>query len=179
VKELDVVGNGAGVIVNGVPFGSQPTWTKVAKEGDTVYLPPNTTYRFGIGNSYLPAATTSSGWTVYVFWSNFGSTDPAPGVVKELDVQGNGAGVIVNGVPFGSTWTKVAVEGDTVYLPPGTTYRFGIGNSYLPPATTSTGWTVYVFWSNFGSVDPDPGVVKELDVLGNGAGVIVNGIPFQ
>jgi subtilase family serine protease len=179
VKELDVVGNGAGVIVNGIPFGSQPTWTKVAMEGDTVYLPPGTTYRFGIGNSFLPQATTSQGWTVYVFYTNFGG-DPAPGVVKELDVQGNGAGVIVNGIPFGSqpTWTKVAMEGDTVYLPPGTTYRFGIGNSFLPPATTSMGWTVYVFYTNFGG-DPAPGVVKELDVLGNGAGVIVNGIPFQ
>ncbi len=119
------------------------TWTKVAMEGDTVYLPPGTTYRFGIGNSFLPSATTSMGWTVYVFYTNFGG-DPAPGAVKELDVVGNGAGVIVNGIPFGSqpTWTKVAIEGDTVYLPPGTTYRFGIGNSYLPQATTSSsGWT--------------------------------------
>jgi Pro-kumamolisin, activation domain len=179
VKELDVLGNGAGVIVNGVPFGSQTTWTKVAMEGDTVYLPPGTTYRFGIGTSFLPQATTTSGWTVYVYYTNFGG-DPAPGVVKELDVLGNGAGVIVNGVPFGSqtTWTKVAMEGDTVYLPPGTTYRFGIGTSFLPQATTTSGWTVYVYYTNFGG-DPDPGVVKELDVLGNGAGVIVNGTPFQ
>ncbi len=100
-------------------------------------------------------------------------------MVKELDVLGSGAGVIVNGIPFGSqtTWTKVAMEGDTVYLPPGTTYRFGIGNSYLPPATTSAGWTV----------DPShelrrrssPGRGQGADVLGSGAGVIVNGIPFQ
>jgi hypothetical protein len=148
-------------------------------EGDTVYLPPGTTYRFGIGNSFLAPATTSSGWTVYVYYTNFGG-DPAPGVVKELDVLGSGAGVIVNGVPFGSqaTWTKVAMEGDTVYLPPGTTYRFGIGNSFLAPATTSSGWTVYVYYTNFGG-DPAPGVVKEFDVLGSGAGVIVNGSPFQ
>ena len=180
VKELDVLGSGAGVVVDGVPFGQQTgSWTKVAMEGDTVYLPGGTSYRFGIGTSFLPAATTSSGWTVYVYYTNFGG-DPAPGVVKELDVLGNGAGVIVNGVPFGQQtgWTKVAMEGDTVYLPPGTTYRFGIGTSFLPAATTSSGWTVYVYYTNFGG-DPAPGVVKELDVLGSGAGVLVNGRPFQ
>jgi hypothetical protein len=186
VKELDVLGSGAGVVVDGVAFGPpqplpqpQPSgWTKVAMEGDTVFLPAGTSYQFGIGTSFLPAATTSSGWTVYVFYVNFGG-DPAPGVVKELDVLGSGAGVIVNGVPFGGQtgWTKVAMEGDTVYLPPGTTYRFGIGTSYLPQGTTNSGWTVYVFYSNFGG-DPAPGVVKELDVLGSGAGVLVNGNPF-
>src|SRR6202011_868640 len=135
--------SGAGVIVNGVPFGSPPppppppsvTWTKVAMEGDTVFLPKGTTYRFGIGTSWLPAATTTADWTVYVYYTNFGG-DPAYGVVKELDVVGSGAGVIVNGVPFGTpsplppppsvTWTKVAMEGDTVFLPKGTIYRFGI-----------------------------------------------------
>ena len=155
------------------------TWTKVAMQGDTVYLPPGTTYRFGIGNNYLAPATTNAGLTVYVYYSNFGG-DPAPGVVKELDVLGNGAGVIVNGIPFGPqlSWTKVAIEGDTVYLPPGTTYRFGIGTNYLASATTSSGWTVYVYYSNFGA-DPAPGLVKQLDVFGSGAGVIVNGIPFR
>jgi subtilase family serine protease len=180
---LTVVGNSGSLThsstVSLTVTAATGTWTKVAMEGDTVYLPPGTTYRFGIGSSFLAPATTSSGWTVYVYYSNFGG-DPAPGIVKELDVLGNGAGVIVNGVPFGSqtTWTKVAMEGDTVYLPPGTTYRFGIGTSFLAPATTSSGWTVYVYYSNFGG-DPAPGVVKELDVVGNGAGVIVDGSPFQ
>jgi subtilase family serine protease len=188
VKELDVLGSGAGVIVNGVSFGGTTTttdnnWTKVAMEGDTVFLPGGTTYRFGIGTSFLPQVTTASDWTVYVYYTSFGG-DPAPGIVKELDVQGNGAGVIVNGAPFGGTtttsgtWTKVAMEGHTVYLPPGTTYRFGIGTSFLPQATTTSGWTVYVYYTSFGG-DPAPGVVKELDVLGNGAGVIVDGVPFQ
>ena len=70
------------------------------------------------------------------------------------------------------------MEGDTVYLPAGTTYCFGIGNGFLPQATTTSGWTVYGSYTNFGG-DPAPGVVKELDLLGSGVGVIVNGIPFQ
>jgi subtilisin family serine protease len=200
VKELDVEGNGAGVLVNGVPFTSGPpapppapppvvTWTKVAIEGDTVFLPAGTTYRFGIGTSFLAPVTTTVDETLYVYYTTFGG-DPAPGVVKELDVEGNGAGVLVNGVPFTSgpptpppapppvvTWTKVATEGETVFLPSGTTYRFGIGASFLAPVTTTADETLYVYYTTFGG-DPAPGVVKELDVEGNGAGVIVNGVPF-
>ena len=184
VKELDVVGNGAGVLVNGVPFLSPPpagTWTKVAIEGQTVFLPAGTTYRFGIGTSFLAPVTTTADETLYVYYTTFGG-DPAPGVVKELDVVGNGAGVLVNGVPFlsvppGTTWTKVAIEGQTVFLPAGTTYRFGIGTSFLAPVTTTADETLYVYYTTFGG-DPAYGVVKELDVVGNGAGVLVDGVPF-
>ncbi len=202
VKELDVQGTGAGVIVNGVPFGTVVvvppvvvppvigTWTKVAVEGDTVFLPKGTTYRFGVGTQFLATATTSADWTVVVSPGTLGG-DPAYGIVKELDVQGTGAGVIVNGVPFGNvvvppvvvppvtpvTWTKVAIEGDTVFLPKGTTYRFGIGSKYLASVTTTADWVVLVYYTNFGG-DPAPGVVKELDVQGDGTGVIVNGTPF-
>jgi hypothetical protein len=100
-------------------------------------------------------------------------------------VQGSGAGVIVNGVPFGDgvaptpvTWTKVAVAGNTVFLPKGTAYRFGIGTQYLASVTTAADWTVLVYYINF-SGDPAPGIVKELDVVGDGTGVLVNGAPFK
>ena len=76
------------------------------------------------------------------------------------------------------TWTKVAIEGETVFLPKGTTYRFGIGTSFLAPVTTTADWTVYVYYTNFGG-DPAPGVTKELDVEGTGSGVLVNGAPFN
>ena len=198
VKELDVQGTGAGVIVNGVPFGTvvappivvppvTVTWTKVAIEGDTVFLPKGTTYRFGVGTQFLAPVTTTADWTVLVYYTNLGG-DPAPGVVKEVDVQGTGAGIIVNGVPFNVvvpppvvppvTWTKVAVEGDTVFLPKGTTYRFGIGSKYLASVTTTADWVVLVYYTNLGG-DPAPGVVKELDVVGDGTGVLVNGTPFK
>ncbi len=68
-------------------------------EGDTVFLPAGTTYRFGIDVRYLAAVTTTADWTALVYYTTFGG-DPAPGVVKELDVQGDGIGVIVNGIPF-------------------------------------------------------------------------------
>ena len=61
------------------------------------------------------------------------------------------------------TWTKIAVEGQTVFLPAGTTYRFGVGSSYLPQVTTTADETLYVYYSTFGG-DPAPGVVKELDL---------------
>ncbi|MDP9050626.1 MAG: fibronectin type III domain-containing protein [Acidobacteriota bacterium] len=156
------------------------TWTKVAIEGQTVFLPAGTTYRFGIGSSYLAPVTTTADETLYVYFTTFGG-DPAYGVVKELDVVGNGAGVLVNGAPFlttpSVTWTKVAVEGESVFLPAGTTYRFGIDTRYLPSTTITANGTLYVSDTTFGG-DPAYGVVKELDVEGNGAGVIVNGVPF-
>ena len=81
---------------------STVTWTKVAMEGDTVFLPKGTTYRFGIGTSWLAPVTTTADWTVYVYYTNMGG-DPAPGVRKELDVEGSGAGVVVDGVAFASS----------------------------------------------------------------------------
>lgn len=179
VKELDVIGNGSGVLVNGVPFGSPASWTRVASEGDTVFLPRGTTYRYGIDSRYLAAVTTTADQTIVITNANLGG-DPAQGVVKELDVIGSGAGVLVNGVPFSPSlsWTRVAMEGDTVFLPRGTTYRFGIDTRFLSPVTTTADWTVLVYWTNFGA-DPAQGVVKELDVTGNGAGVVVNGVPFR
>jgi hypothetical protein len=163
--------------------GSQSvTWTKIAVEGQTVFLPAGTTYRFGVGSSYLPQVTTTADETLYVYYSTFGG-DPAPGVVKELDITSTGAGVLVDGVPFLSTstspaltWTKVAIEGQTVFLPAGTIYRFGIGSSYLAPVTTSADETIYVYYTTFGG-DPAPGVVKELDVEGSATGVQVVDAP--
>jgi hypothetical protein len=152
------------------------TWTKIAVEGQTVFLPAGTTYRFGIGSSFLAPVTTTVDETLYVYFTTFGG-DPAYGVVKELDVIGNGAGVLVNEAPFLTTWTKVAIEGENVFLPAGTTYRFGIDSRYLAPTTITAAETLYVFYTTFGG-DPAYGVVKELDVEGNGAGVIVNGLPF-
>jgi hypothetical protein len=43
------------------------------------------------------------------------------------------------------TWTKVAIEGDTVFLPKGTTYRFGVGLKYLASVTTAGDWVVLVY----------------------------------
>ncbi|GAC1419675.1 MAG: hypothetical protein NVSMB62_12650 [Acidobacteriaceae bacterium] len=80
--------------------------------------------------------------------------------------------------PPAASWTKVAMEGDTVFLPKGTTYRFGIDTRFLAPVTTSADLQVYVYYTNFGG-DPAPGVVKELDVAGDGTGVVVNGVPFK
>jgi hypothetical protein len=70
------------------------------------------------------------------------------------------------------------VEGNTVFLPKGTAYRFGIGTQYLASVTTAADWTVLVYYTNF-SGDPAPGIVKELDVVGDGTGVLVNGAPFK
>lgn len=81
-------------------------------------------------------------------------------------------------VPPAVLWMIVAVEGDTVFLPKGTTYRFGIDPQFLDPITTSADLEVYVSYTSF-SGDPATGVLKELDVAGDGTGVIVNGVPFK
>lgn len=161
-------------LINTLAPGS---WTKVAMEGDTVFLPSGTTYRFGIDTRFLATATNSADWNFRVFWTAFGS-DPADGVVKELDVAGSGAGVVVDGLPFNSHWTRIAQEGDTVFLPKGTVYRFGIDTRYRSPASAASDETLYVYWTTFGA-DPADGVVKELDVIGDGTGVTVNGVPFK
>ena len=153
------------------------SWTKVTTEGNNVFLPAGTTYRFGIDTRYLAPVTTTADLNTYVFWSNFGG-DPAVGVVKELDVIGTGKGVVVNGQPFNNVWTKVTTEGNTVFLPKGTVYRFGIDTRFLNPASVAADETVYVFYTNFGG-DPAQGVVKELDVVGDGTGVLVNGVSFK
>ncbi len=73
-------------------------WTKVATEGDVVQLPASTVYRYGATGGYTASFTASAVTTITVNNGTFG--DPDPNYVKELDVQGTGAGVIVNGVPF-------------------------------------------------------------------------------
>ena len=151
------------------------SWTKVAMEGDTVFLPKGTTYRFGSGSSFTSPVTTTADGTYYVYFTTFG--DPAPGVVKELDVVGDGTGVTVNGVPFKTSWTKIAMEGDTVLVPRGSTYRFGTGTRFTTPQSVSADSTYYVYFTTFG--DPAPGVVKELDIAGDGTGAVVNGVRFN
>jgi hypothetical protein len=68
-------------------------------------------------------------------------------------------------------WVTIASEGDVkVVLPAGATYRFGdsVHNLWSVPVTVqaqTTFTTLYYPSDNFPFADPDPGSVKELDVM--------------
>lgn len=67
-------------------------------------------------------------------------------------------------------WATVVAESTTtaVTLPAGTTYRFGdyTNNKWSAPVTVYAATTINpVYYSSFPFADPDPGTVKELDVL--------------
>lgn len=92
------------------------TWFKVANEGDTVTSTAAITYRYGSGTLWT-APKTSSG-TIAVSNATFG--DPAPGVVKELDVLETSSAqtVTVNGsavtVPASAPSATVSTASSTL-----------------------------------------------------------------
>jgi hypothetical protein len=157
--------------VNNPPPGTgQPTtqWTKVANEGDVVNVPAGTTVRFGFAPNWDPSITFAVATTFTASNSFFGG-DPYPGQAKEVDALGTGTGITIGSPPI-QQWTKVANEGDVVTVPAGTTVRFGFAPNWDPPVTFAVATTFTASNSFFGG-DPYPDQVKEVDVLGTGAGI--------
>jgi hypothetical protein len=88
-----------------------------------------------------------------------------------------------------TAWKKVASAGQAVLIKAGTTVRFGapIGappndpsvqaplatNSFAPQVTFPADTVITVGPAAFGSIDPAPNYVKELDMLGTSGGVTV------
>jgi hypothetical protein len=72
--------------------------------------------------------------------------------------------------PATQQFTKVANEGDVISVPAGTTVRYGFGSNFSAPITFQAATTFTATNAFFGG-DPFPGQVKEVDVLGSGAGV--------
>jgi hypothetical protein len=152
------------------PTTAQPTtqWTKVANEGDIVNVPAGTTVRFGFAPNWDPPVTFASATTFTASNSFFGA-DPYQGQVKEVDVLGTATGTTAGAATASQQWTKVANEGDTVNIPAGTTVRFGFAPNWDPPVTFANA-TTFTASNNFFGADPYQGQVKEVDVLGTGAG---------
>jgi hypothetical protein len=81
-------------------FAQTPqVWVKVGSEGSTAATSPvvviqaGQMYRFGAGTKWCDSVTATTQFSQTVFWSNFACKvngkpvpDPAPGVVKELDL---------------------------------------------------------------------------------------------
>jgi hypothetical protein len=166
-KEVDALGNSAGITTGAPPATQQ--WTKVANENDIVNVPAGTTVRFGFAPNWDQSMTFAVA-TTFTATNGFFGGDPYPDQVKEVDALGNGAGITTGAPPATQQWTKVANENDIVNVPAGTTVRFGFAPNWDPPVTFAVATTFTATNSFFGG-DPYPYQVKEVDVLGNGAGI--------
>jgi hypothetical protein len=80
-------------------------------------------------------------------------------------------------------WSTIASEGNTsVTIPAGATYRFGdkVNNLWSAPITVSSATTFSpIYIGIFPFADPDPGTVKELDVLETTAPQTVTVVNFN
>jgi hypothetical protein len=80
-------------------------------------------------------------------------------------------------------WSTIASEGNTsVTIPAGATYRFGdkVNNLWSAPITVSVATTFSpIYIGIFPFADPDPGTVKELDVMETTAPQTVTVINFN
>jgi hypothetical protein len=155
----------------------------VANEGDVINVPAGTTVRFGFAPNWDPSVTFAVDTTFTASNSFFGA-DPYPGQVKEVDALSTGVGISTGTSPGTSAsspgtsgtspgtqqWTKVANEGDVVNVPAGTTVRFGFDPNWDPPVTFTVA-TTFSASNDFFGADPYPYQVKEVDVLGTGAGI--------
>lgn len=104
------------------------TWVKVCDEGCIItQMAPGTQFRFGSGDRWLAPVTTAVGvpeLPLYVYYTTFGgdATDPAPGVLKELDVAETAtAQTVVYTTAIDQTPVTVTVPalvGGTVTPPP-------------------------------------------------------------
>ena len=123
--------------------------------------------RYGFGSNFSAPITFQTA-TAFRATNTFFGGDPFPGQVKEVDALGWGTGITTGTVP--QQWTKVANEGDVIKVPAGTTVRYGFGSNFIAPITFQAATTFTATNAFFGG-DPFPGQVKEVDVLGSGAGV--------
>ena len=176
-----------------IALTTSPVWITVTSENPSVSvtLPAGATYRFGdyTNNQWSTPITLTTATTFSpVLWPAgvFPFPDPDPGVAKELDVlmyvptdapqpvqtsenPVSGQNITLTTNPV---WITVTSENPSVSvtLPAGATYRFGdyTDNQWSTPITLTTATTFDpVLWPAgvFPFPDPDPGVLKELDVL--------------
>ena len=91
------------------------TWFRVASEGNTVIFLTPVTYRYGTNNCAkaggcwsAPVATTISPLGIVVNYKNF-PPDPAPGIVKGLEVLETAATQGVSVTAYGGVPTQVVI----------------------------------------------------------------------
>ena len=81
------------------PVAQMPNAVKVCPEGCTITaMPVGTVYQFGIAKTWLAPATstaTSPKFPFSAYYTSFAS-DPAPGVLKEFDVQKQAKAFVVS-----------------------------------------------------------------------------------
>lgn len=94
-------------------------------------------------------------------YEGIGSNARPGGSADSTAPSGNGT---IATTPGNTTWAKIASEGQTVKLPPYTTYRYGAGSSWSAPFTTGRlATSVTANDATFTNVAPN--AAKELEVL--------------
>lgn len=151
---LIATGSLSGILLAQTVIPTQPTARmanayKVCDEGCTIVsMPVGTVYQFGTDNVSVPGtlgwepSATSTADTVLPLWANYTTLgDPAPGVVKEFDVQETSQPQTIiyttNGSPAQVSVTVPAL----VPTPPVTELPFTID---WTPSNTTTCWLTHV-----------------------------------
>jgi hypothetical protein len=132
------------------------TWVKIAAENTNTYvtLPAGTQYRFGTPLTTSTAGCGTLGWltgtatsvtTLSAYYTSF-ACDPAPGVVKELDVLQTSAAqtivVVNNGTLSSVTIPALAVATQSASTKPTITGTFScVGNLLSDGTYVSTSCT--------------------------------------
>lgn len=160
------------------------TWFKVATEGASITTSDSITYRFGtasgIADNNVDCAKTScwsaptvqsSQWTNFlVYFKSFPFADPAPDVVKELDVLETATAQTVTVTPVGGLPIVLIVPADPALAP----------STPIPvlPSTTASFTPGSVYDVTVSKLQPRPGSLAQvlLQRLPVSANVVIGGV---
>ena len=123
-----------------------PTWTRIAREGQSFTVSGTQTVRYGANSSWIQKSVTGTGQCTNAYFGR----DPLYGVVKACDLS--------------ETWVRIANENQSFSVSGTQTVRYGANSSWVRKSVTGTGQCTNAF---FGT-DPLYGVVKVCDRLQTG-----------
>ncbi len=133
----------------------EPTWSKIADEGQNFTVSGTRTVRYGSGTSWITLNVTNGGSCTNAF---FGS-DPLVGVFKQCEVSSTVP------PPAATTWSFLANENETFTVSGTQTVRYGSGSSWITLSVTNGGTCSNAFFGN----DPVFGAYKHCELLGAAA----------
>jgi hypothetical protein len=152
---------------------TMPVWQSVASEGSSaatspvVKLPAGATWRFGHGSQWCDAQTVSAATAITVYYaavpgctvSGIATTDPAPGLVKELDVEQAATAELVTVTDPSTTPATVA----SLTIPGGAPVT---SISTLPGNAFTLGFSGFALQQTVGAPIPvDPAVLAMVKAL--------------
>jgi hypothetical protein len=148
------------IVCMGAHAQTSQTWVKVANEDDTITASAPITYRFGVpqgaqtgsavctavGGCWDAPVTTSGPLTLQVYSSSFAGGDPAPDIVKQLQVLETSVAQTVNDTPPGGTTVSVPIPAlplIPVTIPVGQAYTVTLSINRTSGATGPSWFGMY------------------------------------